>query len=101
MSKTSRRLAYSNLAQHYLRQGRRDDARVQFEKAVEAESDPALKAYQAGIMLTHVYAGNPEKWRQARDHFEEALRLQPGMSAAQDWLHRIDRALGEEPAGEQ
>jgi tetratricopeptide (TPR) repeat protein len=101
MSKTSRRLAYSNLAQHYLRQGRRDDARVQFEKAVEAESDPALKAYQAGIMLTHVYTGNPEKWRQARDHFEEALRLQPGMSAAQDWLHRIDRALGEEPAGEQ
>jgi tetratricopeptide (TPR) repeat protein len=95
MSKTSRRVAYSNLAQHYLRQGRRDDARIQFEKAVEAESDPALKAYQTGIMLTHVYAGNPEKWREAREYFAEALRLQPGMSAAQVWLDRIDRVFRE------
>jgi hypothetical protein len=101
LSKESRRMAHSNLAQHYMRSGRQEEARIQFEKAVEVESDPALKAYQTGIMLTHVYSGNPDKWREARAHFVEALRLQPGMREAQDWLDLIDQAFDQAAGAEK
>ena len=36
-----------------------------------------------------------------RGHFEEALRLQPGMREAQQWLHRIDRAFDNAAGAEQ
>jgi len=94
---SGRSIAYSNLAQHYLRNGRPDEARIQFEKAVSAEPDPALRAYQTGIMLMHLHSGDPRKWREARTYFQEALRLQPGMREAQGWADRLDRIL-EEPA---
>lgn len=101
MSRKSGRMAHSNLAQHFMRNGRRDEARIQFELAVEVEPDPALKAYQTGIMLTHLFSGNPGKWREARAHFEEALRLQPGMREAQDWLDLIDRAFDQASGSEE
>jgi hypothetical protein len=84
-----------------MRSGRQEEARIQFEKAVEVESDPALKAYQTGIMLTHVYSGNPDKWGEARAHFVEALRLQPGMREAQDWLDLIDQAFDQAAGAEK
>ena len=97
----SRRLAHSNLAQHYMRQGRWDDAKIQFEKAVEVEESPASKAYYTGRMLAHLYTNDPEKLREARGYFEEALRLQPRMPSAQSWLNQLDQAQGEVPENEQ
>ena len=98
---SSRRLAHSNLAQHYMRQGRWDDAKIQFEKAVEVEENPANKAYHTGYMLVHLYTNDREKLRDARGYFEEALRLQPRMRFAQSWLNKLNQALGEVPENEQ
>jgi tetratricopeptide (TPR) repeat protein len=93
----SNRLAHHNLAQHYMRQGRWSDARIQFEKSVEVERDPARKAYYTGYMLVHLYTNDREKLREARGYFEEALRLQPRLDDAQSWLNRVNQALGEAP----
>ena len=92
---SSRKLAHSNLAQHYMRQGRWQDAKVQFEKAIEVEKNPADKAYYSGYMLVHLYTNDREKLLEARAYFEEALRLQPRLRDAQSWLNRLNQALGE------
>jgi tetratricopeptide (TPR) repeat protein len=99
--KSSRRLAHSNLAQHYMRQDRWDDAKIQFEKAVEVEKNPANKAHFTGYMLVHLYTNDREKLLEARGYFEEALRLQPRLRTAQMWLNRVNQALGEVPEREQ
>lgn len=97
----SRKLAHSNLAQHYMRQGRWEDAKIQFEKAVEVEENPADKAYRTGYMLVHLYTNDREKLQEARGYFEEALRLEPGMRSAQGWLKLVNQALGDVPENEQ
>jgi protein O-mannosyl-transferase len=98
---SSRRMAHSNLAQHYLRQGRWDEAKIQFEKAIEAEKDPARKAYSTGYMLAHLYPRDREKLLEARAYFEEALAMQPHIRKAQSWLDRINAALETAPDSEQ
>jgi tetratricopeptide (TPR) repeat protein len=97
----SRVLAHSNLAQHYMRQGRRDDAKIQFEKAVEVEENPVKKAYYTGIMLVHLYTNDREKLREARTYFEQVLRSEPRNLQAQSWLNRLNQAFGEVPQREQ
>ena len=99
--KGSRRLAHSNLAQHYMRQDRWDDAKIQFEMAIEVEKKPAAKAYYTGYLLVHLYTNDREKLLEARGYFEEALRLQPRLRDAQIWLNRVNQALGEVPEREQ
>jgi len=99
--KSSRSLAHSNLAQHYMRQGRWQDAKIQFEMAIEVEENPADKAYHTGYMLVHLYTNDRDKLLEARGYFEEALRLQPRLRTAQSWLNRLNQALGEVPEGEQ
>jgi tetratricopeptide (TPR) repeat protein len=99
--KASRGMAHSNLAQHYMRQGRWDDAKIQFEKAVEAEKRPADKAYRKGYMLVHLYTNDRAKLMEARDYFEEALLLQPRLRDAQSWLNRLNQALGDVPESQQ
>ncbi len=84
----------ANLAQYYLREGRREDAARQFARAVQAEHDPALQAYRRGEMLVFLYPSNRQKLLQARSHFAEAVRLQPRLGAAQARLNQLDRALG-------
>ena len=87
-------LARSNLAQHYLRQGRTNDAEVQFKMAVDAEQSEARKAYRTGYMLVHLYPNSREKLVEARGWFLEAARLEPQWSAPRPWLVRLDAALG-------
>ncbi len=99
--KSSRRLAHSNLAQHHMRQGRWDDAKIQFEMAIEVEDNPANKAYHTGYMLVHLYTNDREKLLEARAYFEEALRLQPRLRNTQMWLNRLNQALGEAAESEQ
>ena len=98
---SSRSLAHSNLAQHYMRQGRWQEAKIQFEMAIEVEKKPADKAYKTGYMLVHLYTNEREKLLEARAYFEEALRLQPRLSTAQSWLNRVNQALGKAPESEQ
>ncbi len=61
--KQSRTMAHTNLAQHYLSQGRWEDARIQFEKAVKVADNPADKAFNTGNMLIHLYPG--DRWKPA------------------------------------
>jgi cytochrome c-type biogenesis protein CcmH/NrfG len=84
-----------------MRQGRRDDAKIQFEKAVEVEENPVKKAYYTGIMLVHLYTNDREKLREARTYFEQVLRSEPRNLQAQSWLNRLNQAFGEVPQREQ
>lgn len=100
---TSRVLAFSNLAQHYMRQGLWNEAREQFEHAVEAEPDPARKAFRMGHMLVHLYPDDVEKLHEARTYFWQAHEQEPEWRDAKQWLDRLNAALGEAsgPAVEQ
>lgn len=88
----SRTLAHYNLARLYLGQGRWDDAKAQFEKAVQTERQPAYKANYAGAMLMYLYPGSMEKREQAVRFFELALELEPELDMAKVWLDRIEQA---------
>jgi tetratricopeptide (TPR) repeat protein len=95
-----RRLAYWNLGKHYLRQQDWEMARSNLERAVEAEQDPARKAYYAAYSIMLLYPATPEKWLKARTQLERAVRLQPGYDEAQLLLEQINQALGTSPRGD-
>ena len=86
--------AHANLAQLYLRLGRRDEARKHLELAIETERDPALRAYRKGMLLVMLHRSDRAKLEEARAYFEEALRLDPHMAPARLWLERLNRVLG-------
>jgi tetratricopeptide (TPR) repeat protein len=89
----SRTVAHANLARYYLRVGRRNEAEEHFQLAVETEQDPARRAYRAGLMLARLHPSNRARLLEAKAHFEEALRLQPQMASARQWLGEIERFL--------
>ncbi len=91
--KSVRTQAHSNLAQFYLRLGRQADARKHYELAIETESNPAMRAYRTGVYLAVFNRNNRAKLIEARGHFEDALRLQPHLAPARQWLERLNRAL--------
>jgi tetratricopeptide (TPR) repeat protein len=93
-TKAARSKAHANLARMYLDQGRRREAKKQFELAIEAEKLPANRAWRKGHMLVRLYPRNRKKLLEARAHFEEALELQPTLAPARLWLERVDRYLG-------
>jgi tetratricopeptide (TPR) repeat protein len=93
----SRTRAHSNLARLYVTQGRRDEARAQFEIAIESEVHPATRAYRKVLMLVQLYPQERGKLLEARAHFEEALRLQPRLTLAINALDQVDRSLGQLP----
>jgi tetratricopeptide (TPR) repeat protein len=88
-------IAHWNLAQHYMRQQRREDAEEQFELAVEAETDPAMKAYYKGHSIMLLHPGMPEKWAEARPYLAEAVALDPDFAAARTLLGQVDGLLGQ------
>ena len=85
--------ARSNLAMFYLSQGRRGEARAQFERAVEAEENAANRAYLRGLMWLQLYPGDRERLLEAQAYFEEALRLQPGRRLATSRLQQVEARL--------
>ena len=91
--KSVRTQAHANLALFYLRLDRREDARKHFELAIETESDPALRSYRKGELLVMLHRNDRAKLIEARSHFEEALRLQPHLAPARQWLERLNRTL--------
>jgi tetratricopeptide (TPR) repeat protein len=86
-------LAHNNLAALYLRLGRKDDAEEQLEMAIRSERNPALRAFREGKKVLLLYPKNRTKLFEANRHFEEALRLQPGLIPAQQWLENINQRL--------
>jgi tetratricopeptide (TPR) repeat protein len=92
-SKGIRATAHANLARLYLRQNRRSEAAKHLQLAVETERDPARRAYRAGIMIVRLYPSDRARLLEAREHFAEAVRLQPQMASARQWLQRIDDYL--------
>ena len=84
----------ANLAVFYLRLGRVDEGRKHYELALEAEVDPAMRAYRKGELLVIFHRNDREKLIEARAHFEEALRLQPHLALARGRLERLNQALG-------
>ena len=96
-SDDARATAHANLARLYLRQNRRSEAAEHLQLAVEAEKHPARRAYRAGIMIVRLYPSDRARLLEAREHFAEAVRLQPQMASARQWLQRIDDYL----AGQQ
>jgi tetratricopeptide (TPR) repeat protein len=91
-------LAHNNLASLYLRLGRWGDAKEHFELAIEYEPNASVRAFREGKKLLLLYPGQRTKLLEARDHFEEALRLQPDLIPAQQWLESVNRRL-ESPQG--
>jgi tetratricopeptide (TPR) repeat protein len=85
--------AHANLARLYLRQGRTVEAENHFQLAVDSERNPARRAYREGLMIVRLHPSDPVRLREARTHFEEALRLQPQLRSARDWIERIDDFL--------
>lgn len=83
----------SDLAMLYLSMGRRLDAVIRFREAVELERRAAAKAMRQGLLLAHLYPGDAESLAQARNHFEEAYRLEPLLGAAKVWAERMSKAL--------
>ncbi len=83
----------SNLALLYLSQGRRLDAIVQFQRAIDQEQHPAIKNLRRGFQLAYLFPGDPESLAKARDYFEEAYRMEPLLRAANGWAKKMDQAL--------
>jgi tetratricopeptide (TPR) repeat protein len=86
--------AHANLAVFYLRLDRHDEAKKQYELALEAEIDPAMRAYRKGELLVIFHRNDRERLIEAKAYFEEALRLQPHLALARKRLERVNQALG-------
>jgi tetratricopeptide (TPR) repeat protein len=86
-------LAHNNLAALYLRLGRPADAEEQLEMAIRSERNPALRAFREGKKILLLYRNDRTKLFEAKRHFEEALRLQPGLIPAQQWLENTEQRL--------
>ena len=89
----SRARALSNLSYLHIVQGRRDEAGLQLETAIESENRPATRAYLRGLRLIRLYPGDRDRLLEARGHFEEALSLQPGLVLAISALEEVNRSL--------
>jgi tetratricopeptide (TPR) repeat protein len=87
--------AYRRLASLYLRQGRPGEAEALLDRAVQEESDPALKAFKRGYMLMTLFRDDPEAQRQATREFRRALELNPRLHIVRSWLPRLERATSE------
>jgi tetratricopeptide (TPR) repeat protein len=85
--------AASHLASLYLSQGRRMDAIVQFQRAIDQEKNPAIKNLRRGFQLAYLFPTDPESLAKARGYFAEAYRMEPVLKIAEVWVGKMDRAL--------
>lgn len=90
----------TQLALLYLDHGRWREAALQFQRAIERETNPAIKNMLQGLMLANLYPREPERLAQAREHFEEAYSLDSRLKAAKTWVERLTRALEAGEAGQ-
>ena len=83
-----------NLAGLYLKAGRRNAAREQFEAGIEAESVEFLQQYRQADMLIQMFPTGRSELLEARAHLETAIELQPQFFLARRKLAELNRLLG-------
>jgi tetratricopeptide (TPR) repeat protein len=83
----------SNLALLYLSQGRKLDAIVQFQRAIDQEENPAIQNLRRGFQLAYLFPRDRESLEKARDYFAEAYRMEPLLKAAERWATRMEQSL--------
>ena len=86
--------AYAGLAGMYLDLGRKSDAQMQFELAIEKERNPAMQEYRQAEMLSKLYPSDRTHLLKAKGHLEQALKIQPQLVMARQMLERLNRILG-------
>ncbi|RJO64797.1 MAG: hypothetical protein C4523_17335 [Myxococcales bacterium] len=79
--------AHVNLAVLYRKMGRERDSEAESRLAVEAETDPAVRHFRRGQMLKLLHR---HRWAEARNEFEQALKLQPNFTDAAELLKELD-----------
>lgn len=90
----------SELALLYLGQGRPAQAAAVFQRAIEHETQPAVRSLLRGFMLAHLYPGDRARLAEARESFQEAYRLDSRLKLARTWAERMTRALEAPESGE-
>jgi len=85
---------YFTLAGIYLRHGRRSEAQRQFERGIATEQVPSHRELLTGIMLARLHPHDREKLLEAREHYLEAIELQPQFFQARQALNELDKTLG-------
>lgn len=85
----------------YLSQGRRMDAALQLQRAIDLEVQPAIKLLRQGFQLAYLFPADAESVAKARDYFAEAYRMEPLLKVADTWAKRMDEALAEITAKEE
>ncbi len=83
--------AYSMLAQTYMRLGRLDDARVEFDRLASRQSKPVGALTASGTILQA-----QGKNREARERYERAIGLDPSAAVAANNLAWIYAESGEQ-----
>jgi len=81
------------LAKFYVRNGRKADAQIYFRQAVELAENPADKAFVEAETLMYLHSNSREKLVEARDYYEQALRLRPGWPVVEMRLKALNSAL--------
>jgi tetratricopeptide (TPR) repeat protein len=82
-------MAHDNLADLYVRLGRREEARMHYELAIEKEPLPAMRELRRAYLLTKLYPDDPGRRREALQHIERALELQPRLVQAQELKQKL------------
>lgn len=82
-----------DLAILYARSGRREEARVEFDKARDLEELPFLKEIMSALELMELYPHDQQKLREAKRHLEEALVIQPRATQARELLAQLEKRL--------
>lgn len=90
--------AHAGLARWYLEKGNRAEADRQFQQAIDAERYPYVREFRTADRLISLYPTNPEKLEEAREHLHKVLRMAPGFEMARQWLDKLDKLLGPDPA---
>ncbi len=81
------------LAKIYLKQDELQKAADQYVYIINRLDDLALKEMYKGVLLLELYPRNREKLTEAKGHFEKALRLDPDIDKAQDWIDHLEAML--------
>jgi tetratricopeptide (TPR) repeat protein len=82
-----------HLARLYISMDRWREAKIRFESAIERERLPFLREFMSGIMLMDLYPHDPARLREAKQHMENTLQLQPRFSEAREALGIIEDRL--------
>jgi tetratricopeptide (TPR) repeat protein len=91
--KSSRVSAHKHLAELYLRSGRRSEAQAHFELSIASERSPAMQELRTAHMLYKLFPHDRNRLREAQDHLERALAVQPRLVPAEQLREQVAQRL--------